>query len=148
MKTPHPPNRLGLQCIAVCVEVFDRCYATHLRRISTLFMMLTTISYNPSSILITRSLFLLTLIRSSFSSLDSARRLHSTLARLHHYGATCILPNYLSMFPFHLVSYTHNTQTFPSYPPTPFLFRSPAQHSNCPLACNCPNAALKNNYSD
>ena len=34
-------------------------------------MMLTTISSNPSSIVITGSLFLLTLIRSSFSSLDS-----------------------------------------------------------------------------
>ena len=34
-------------------------------------MMLTTISSNPSSIFITGSLFLLTLIRSSFSSFDS-----------------------------------------------------------------------------
>ena len=44
----------------------------------------------------------------------------STLVRLHHYEATCSLPNYFSLCPFHLVSYTHTTVqpfSFPSYPP-------------------------------
>ena len=70
---------------------------------------------NPSSILITGSLFLLTLIRSSFSSLDSRGLLsphHSTIVRFHHCGATCSLPNYFALFPLHLVSYAHNTATF------------------------------------
>ena len=59
---------------------------------------------------------MLTLIRSSFSSLDSRGLLsphHSTLVRLPHYGANCSLPQlFRGLFPFHLVSYTHNTPTF------------------------------------
>ena len=62
-----------------------------------------------------------TLMKSSFSSLDSTSPLHYTLARLHHHGATCSLPNYFTMFPFRLISYTHSTITFPSYPQTPFV---------------------------
>ena len=80
-------------------------------------IMLTTISSNPSSIVITGSLFLFTLVRSFFSSLDSTIAIphtqhHSTLARLYHYGATCSLPNYFALYPFHLFSYTHNKPTF------------------------------------
>ena len=98
-------------------------------------MMLTTISYNPSSIVITGSLFLLTLIRSSFSSLDSRLSSHhSTLARLYHYGETCSLPNYFAMYPFHLVCYTHNKPTclvsiisakLPPFPVTVPTFKLP-----------------------
>ena len=65
------------------------------------------VSYNPSSIRITLSLFMLILTRSSISSLDSTSQLFSTLVRLHLYGETCRLPNYFTLFPFHLLSYKH-----------------------------------------
>ena len=77
-------------------------------------MMLTDISSNPSSILITGSFFLLTLIRSSFSSLDSTlpTPFHSCSFATLRSNLIAVSPNYFALFPFHLVSYTHNTPTF------------------------------------
>ena len=77
-------------------------------------MMLTTISSNPSSIFITGSLLLLTLIRSSFSSLDS-RGLLSHHAPFH----TCsfaplrsnLQPPQLFRFVLLLSSLLHTQQT-------------------------------------
>ena len=75
-------------------------------------MMLTTISSNPSSIGLHHWITC-----SHWSGLPSVPWIvlsphHSTLVRLYHYGATCSLPNYFALYPFHLVSYTHNKPTF------------------------------------
>ena len=69
-------------------------------------MTLTTISSNASSIVITGSLFLLTLIRYSFSSLDS------TIPTPFHSCSFVQLLSNLHPPQLQLVSYTHNTPTF------------------------------------
>ena len=78
-------------------------------------MMLTTISSNPSSIVITGSLFLLTLIMSSFSSLDS----RPTIPTPFHSCSFVPLRSNLQppqLFRFvplpYLVSYTYNKPIF------------------------------------
>ena len=76
-------------------------------------MIFTTVSSTPSLMLITLSLLLLTLIRSSFRSLDSTIPtpflpcLFAPL-RINLHPP----PNYFALSPFHLVSCTHNTPTF------------------------------------
>ena len=77
-------------------------------------MIFTTVSSTPSLMLITPSLLLLTLIRSSFRSFDSTIPtpflpcLFAPL-RINLHPP----PNSFALSPFHLVSCTHNTLTFP-----------------------------------
>ena len=109
--------------------------------------MLTTISYNPSSILITRSLFLLTLIWSSFSSLDSTIPTPFHSCSFAPLRSNLQPPPTISLCPpFHLTHTTLQHFSFPSYPPSSFLFPSPSQHSNCPFKFKCPNAAYKTTF--
>ena len=77
-------------------------------------MVLTTISSNPSSIVIsgfTGSLFLLTLIRSSFISLDSTIPTPFHCCSFVPLRSNLQPPDYFALYPFHLVSYTHTQQT-------------------------------------
>ena len=70
--------------------------------------MLTTISFNPSSIIITGSLFLLTLIRSCFSSLDSTIPTPFHSCSFVPLRSNLQPPQLFRLYPFHLVTYTHN----------------------------------------
>ena len=68
--TPSPSS-VALSSWSICYQNVSFSFSIQPTCGAQSHMMLTTISSNPSSIVITGSLFLLTLIRSSFSSLDS-----------------------------------------------------------------------------
>ena len=101
-------------------------------------MMLTTISSNPSSILITGSQFLLTPIRSSFSSLDSRGAYYPHNIPLLLVCTTteqlAASPTNSLCRPYLLHTQHSNLSRFHHIRPAPFLFQSPSQHSNCPLS--------------
>ena len=107
----------------------------------TTHFMLTTISCNPCSILITGSLFLLTLTRSSFSSLDS------TIPTPFH--SCSFVPLRSNLHPPQLFRFVplppslhSNLYRFHHIRQASVIFPSSSQHSNCPLSrSNCPNSA-------
>ena len=104
--------------------------------------MLNTISYNLSSIHITLSPLMLTLIRSSFSSLDSTSPLHSTLAGLHHYGVLNLQPPQLFHFvplPSTLLHIQRSNLSIISANSLPL--RVTVLTFKLPTISNCPNAA-------
>ena len=99
-------------------------------------MIFNTVSSTTSFMLINISLLLLTMIRSSFRSLDSTIPLHFSLAYLPHYVLTCSLLPTLSTVSL-ISSPAHTTlppSSSPSDPQTPFLFQSLFPHSTCLLS--------------
>ena len=111
-------------------------------------MKLSTISSNPSSILNTGSFFLLTLIRSSFSSLDSRGLLYIYIGHYPHTisllfvctttdRATCSLPQLFHFVPLpssllHTQTKHSNLSRFHHIRQAPVLFPDMPPDTDCP----------------